>query len=192
MAGSPQNLTSISEDGGVAVELVPGQDSEEKCVYLTKNNAGTDNDMGGETGTLATPTDFYWQPGAGEVWRLQSVSFLIYDSGASMDSTEFGGIAGLTNGLQMQLRSKGSELEYVNIKNNLDIQMCFGSSVSGSRSGEESAGWLDEDDWFYGSIVFNGRVKLDGNESDFVKFRVRDSLSGVTHVRSVAHVWRPV
>ena len=172
-------------DNGVSNNPVPGQDVIYKNVALF--NSGSKNmNVNGSTVNV----NFDFTPGASEVWYIESISFLILDSGA-MDFDDFGTVTGLSNGVQILIRSKGTEYEYTNIKNNADISLVF-DGAGGVEAGEGTVGWLDEDDYFFGRLILNVPIKLDNSTSDYIRFKIRDNLTSLTTVQASVRLWRVI
>lgn len=151
------------------------------------NGGSPDMDVNGTSGS---PIEFTSGPGAGEVWYLEQLSFLIHHPG-SMDSTDYGSIAGgLTNGFQVVFDLNSTETTFVNLKNNVEITNTM-SGITGS-TGDESFGWLDDDDWFSGHIDFNTPIKFIGDDGDQIIGRVRDSLSILQEQQMCALFWKEI
>lgn len=138
----------------------------------------------------STPVPFRFTPGAGEVWFVESLSLFIYDPG-SMDLGDFGAIEGaLTNGLQINIKSKGTVYEFVNLQDNTDISLSF-IGRSGS-AGDESFGWLDSVDNFFGVCPFQKPMRLDGDQGDYIEYNVRDNLTALTDLQGSVLVRRVI
>lgn len=173
---------SIDADGNIIISPVPATNVCPAAAHL-EDSGSIDMNVDGSTTTV----EFEAGPGAGEKWYVFALSFYIEDPG-SADSTDFGSISGgLTNGLELKIKTNGTEKTSANLTENINIVQCF-SGNAGTAS-EESVGFLDEDDVFYGLWQFNPVVTLDGDQSDFFKFRVRDNLSGLAQLRSNIHYW---
>lgn len=176
------DVQGASGNGG-QIDPVPGQDIFHAAKKL-ENAGSSDMTVDGSS----TAVDFTAGPSGGEVWYVWSVSFYIEDAG-SADSTDFGSIVGsLTNGVEISFKSKGNTRTAANMKNNIDIVHCFAGS-SGTNTSEESVGFLDEDDLFFGQWMLPIPVKLDAANSDEVKFKVQDDLTNVDQMSAVIHYW---
>lgn len=144
---------------------------------------------GSETDVL-----FSYAPTGSDVDCVLGMSLLILDPG-TMGPTNFGSISELTNGLKLEYQSQGADqVDVMNLKNNLDIT-CFCAAKSADFAAQGSSlvttGWLDTADIFVGTLRFidNG-VMLKASESDYIRWRVRDDLTGIEHLRSVASMLR--
>lgn len=172
-------------DSGLASDPRPGKDVIYKNIALFDSSNKNMNVNGSSVNV-----NFDFTPGASEIWYIESISFLIIDSG-TMDFDDFGSISGLTNGVQVLIRSKGTEYEYTNIKNNADISLVF-SGRGGVQAGEDATGWLDDDDYFFGRAIFDVPIKIDNSTSDYVRFKIRDDLTLLTAVQASVRIWRVI
>ena len=176
---------SDEDDDGLNVSPVPGT----RVVYFWKPLLnGSSPDMG-VNGSSTTQT-FEAGPAGSEVWYLERLSFLIHDPG-SMDSQDFGSISGnLSNGLQVAFDLNGSETEFTNMTNNTHISQTF-TGLAGV-SGEDSSGWLDDDDWFSGYLHLHIPIEMRGADSDKVLARVRDNITALRELQMCALFWKAV
>lgn len=145
---------------------------------------GSNNSM--DVDGSSTPQVFQWTNSGSEPWYLQELSFLIYDPG-SMDINDFGSITGtLSNGLLIEFQTNGNLYTFANLTKNTDIEMCF--EGQGGVTGDESTGWLDDDDWFSGISKFKPEITL--NQNDFIRATVRDNLIDLTELRMAIRKFR--
>lgn len=137
-----------------------------------------------------TPLNFDFAPSLGETFFVKSLTFLILDTGTT-DPGDFGAITGaLTNGLQFLIRSSGTEYEITNLKTNADIEVSLIQGI-GSLPGNP-AGWMNNLDWRSGKIEFNIPIRLDGDTSDYVRFKVRDDLTGIGQMCAAILIFRKI
>jgi len=120
---------------------------------------------------------FKWDVPADEVWYLDSITLALLHSD-TMAHTVFGSMgSALTNGLRAVVKKLGNETIVRNLKTNFDLLKSFRSGVT---VGSNANGFLNENDYFCGSLVFPDPIKLRGRDDDLVKIAVRDDLTTVT------------
>lgn len=126
----------------------------------------------------ATPQDFQWAPGAGEIWYLKRWAIVLGQPAGLMYS-KFENHGALTNGLKMEIRSKGSVNTVSILKQNPDIQARFfeGSAASSAKQGYEGVAPFDN-------------IKLSGDQGDYVKMIVQDDLRLIAWLSSAIQVWK--
>lgn len=193
---NPTQVNSTTVDGkerlcvetpaNQTVSPVPGANGIWSCSNLLLNGTGTkEMDVDGDP----TAKEFYWQPSTG-VYYINSIQFLIQDPGSS-DVDDFGSISGgLSNGLLIEVKSNGVEYELANLKDNGDIVMCFIGNTG--FSGDDSTGFLDSADTFFGQWNSPQGVwsVIDSSQGDFVKATVRDDIRNLSFLRMSAVRWR--
>jgi hypothetical protein len=135
----------------------------------------------------STPVNFDWNPGSGETWYLESISLFIADVGLS-SSTNFGGLATLTNGLELRVRSGGTEYLVLSSKSNMDL-IC---QYSADSMIPPAAGYIENSDAYLGTFRFSIPIRVANSTSDYVRGRVRDNLSGLNNLRMYAKIWRTI
>jgi hypothetical protein len=171
-------------DDGVSTDPTPGRDVIYKDVRVlngSSKNIAVDGDP--------INVNFDFTPASGETWYIESISFFCLDSG-SMDYDDFVTISGgLDNGLQILIRSNGTEYEYANLQDNGDISLVFAGT---GQAGEDGSGWLDQDDYFFGRAILNVPIKIANSTSDYIRFKVRDDLDSITTIQASVLVWRVI
>ena len=181
------NPLAIYKVGGVGKNPVPATDVMYKDTRLLDGSNKSMNVDGS-----STAVDFQFAPGAGEVWYVEAITFFIVDPGTA-DYSDFGSITGsLTNGLQLNIKSKGTVYQQTNLQDNADIVQCFGQGSGILGQGDGGLGFLNEDDLYFGTMRFMNPIKLDGDQGDYVEFKVRDNLTALTDLQTSVHVWRTI
>ena len=158
------------------------------CVVplTTKLENGGSDDM--TVNGSGTPVDFVDGPPAGQVWYMTGVQLVLIDPG-TMDPDDFGSIGGLTNGFGFVVEVNSTEYDVNFIFNNKDLatelpdRHIFTSIDSG---------FFTEDDVFIGGMIFNPPIKLDGDNGDQMIARVRDNLTGISHLEVAMQAWRVI
>lgn len=150
----------------------------------TAANGGNENMNGNGS---VTPIDYKISVPAGEIWYLDSLSFLIIDGG-STTPTNFGALPTLTNGCQLIFKIDGNENIVHTLKTNIDLTLVF-QGGGGSPSGSS---WLESVDSYYGNLAMNSQVTLIGDDGDEIIFRVRDNLTGLEAHYLKGRFWEEV
>ena len=127
-----------------------------------------------------TPVEFSYAPGAGKTEYLESLKFYLSDGGNPSEDL-FGAITALTNGVKIEIRSKGTTKEYYNLKDNTDVVMGF-------RNLPQVTNFMAEKN-IYGFRDFDPPLILKNSNSDFVKVTVRDNLTGIQKMRMSVAIW---
>jgi hypothetical protein len=163
----------------VTISPIPGSNVTYSTGYLL--NGGSKNMTVNGSGTTQT---FEFAPTSGVMCYLESMSMFIHDNG-SVSPNKFGNVTALSNGLQIQVKANGSTTELMNMQDNIDIVTLFGSFNS-----------LDASSGFYNGektleVVWKpaAPIKLDGDNSDFVRANVRDNLSSLLNLRIAYLHW---
>lgn len=153
------------------------------------NASSTDMTVNGSS----TAVDFVAGPPAGQIWYVSQISILIDDVGSS-DGTDFGSITGgLTNGVQVIQDVSSTEYVLTNMQDNHDLALCFSQHpLLPIRPGGEgsAAGFLDGENIYMGTKNIEPYVKLVGDNSDQLIFRVRDNLTTVGSLEAMFRAWR--
>lgn len=152
--------------------------------YITNRALNGGSDSMNVNGSV-TPVDFEIAVPSGQTWYLDSLSFLIIDTG-STSPTNFGALSALTNGCLLINKIGGVEYNICNLKDNKDITLIF-QGGGGSPSGSS---WLESTDSYYGELVLNSKVSLNGTNGDKVIFRVRDNLVGIDNLNMIGRFFR--
>ncbi len=151
---------------------------------------GTSADMN-VNGSI-TPVSFRYTPDPGSIEILQYVTLLVIDPG-TFGATQFGSLAGLTNGIILNVNTDGvGPLENTTIKNNTDFLQCFTGSVGTPGVGSMD-GPFDTADWLAGTYSYEANpLVLDGDKGDFIEIIVRDNLLLLQSMRASMRSWRVV
>jgi hypothetical protein len=172
----------VDEHGRVAVDVI-FLGSIYKSFNLQLDGTGTeDMNVNGAT----TPQSFRFTPVTGEVYYVESISIIIEDN-ANASLTEFGALAALTNGIDFNVKSKGSAPELmVNLKTNAGILTKFSQDpfVERRSSGLTSVTTIK------GTIDLKNRIVLDGDQGDYIEAVVRDNITGLTTAKVSVEVWK--
>lgn len=154
-------------------------------IYLDNrllNGGSKDMDVNGSS----TAVNFDTAPGSGVEWEVESLTLLLVDPG-TMDPGDFGSISnGLSNGLVIKVRSKGTEYTITTLTDNVDIGLTF--THGGPETGSSTSGFLNEADIFIGLMKFDKRIILRGDDSDYIRVTVQDNLSGIDNLSMNAHI----
>lgn len=187
LAGASGDYIPLTTDSSGNLRVVQSPSPAGVIVYkagmLLNGSSGAQNVNGS-----GTPVDFDFTPGSGETWYLESLGFLIVD-GTTPDPNEYGSLgSALTNGLQILMRVNGTEYEFTNIQINAHLTTLFTQSGSPLTS----LGWLNDADSFFGGLNFQQPIRLTNSTGDYVRFRVRDNLTGISHQYATYKAWRTV
>lgn len=186
------NIMEVNTEGSAQVKLdpVPLFDVVYKDINL-RNTAGSK--LMAVNGS-STQQIYSFTPGASETWFVESVCLFIQDSGTT-GPNEFGANGGLfgqtvsmTNGLVLEVRSKGVVYEVCNVSDNIDLALRFMSSYS-QGSG---AAWFNNNDTWLGEMKLLKPIRLNGADGDYIRFRVRDNLSSIDYLQTTVKVWRKI
>jgi hypothetical protein len=180
-AGIPTALGQTTMANSLPVVIASDQtppDFVTVSEYLT--NGGSKN-MNVD-GTSGSPITFSVAPTSGLTYFVESISFFISDFG-TMDYTDFGAITGaLTNGVLIRAKSKGTTYTVATLQDNIDIAMVFRADAL-AGGGATSVGFFNDTDFFVGELRFANPIILRNSDSDQIDAQVRDSLSGLDHLR---------
>lgn len=112
---------------------------------------------------------------------LKEIGFFILDNGTTTPS-EFGNITALSNGLKIEIKSQGNIYQFQNLKDNMDIVNTFTTNpiLPGTASG-----FLNNNDLYSGSFIFDIPIVLSSSTNDYIKFIVRDDLTQIDFLRTV-------
>ena len=133
-----------------------------------------------------TPQNFLYTVPANTVYYLESISIIISDTGTPT-AAKFGDLAALTNGVRLQIKSSGTTYDVYNFKTNGELTMFFNNVFI-----PPTAGWLNDTDLLVGTVKFEKPIKLNGANSDFVQFTIRDNLTGLNTFISNINMWRVI
>ena len=58
--------------------------------------------------------------------------------------------------------------------------------------GSSSTAFLDEEDYYAGSIIFKNPIKLSNIDGDLIKIIIKDDLTGIDAMCSQVLVWKSI
>lgn len=160
--------------------------SEKDVMYFfTKllNSGASSMSVNGAT----TPVYFTYAPSSNEISYLECILFQIHDSGTTTFN-KFGAITALTNGITVQIKSKGTEYAFANFKDNETIMMVF--NTHGLIT--PTSGFIEQSDTYIGEVHFEYPIKLQGSTGDYIRFKVNDNLTAIDHIDSSIRYWREI
>lgn len=185
MSGLVSFNKPASASGSSTTPVIPATDVIYKCEYLENSSNSKEMDIDGSTTTV----DYFFEPGAGETWYIDSITMLIQDPG-SMDVLDFGAISsGLTNGTQVIYKRSSTENVITNMQDNGDIAMCFRGQIV-STGGDGGAGFLDDVDTYLATMKLDIPIKLVGDDNDRILFRIRDDVTTLSFFRAAVLLWK--
>jgi len=140
-------------------------------------------------GSVEATITFKWEPPEGEMWNLERLFFFLLDDGDMMHNKFAALESKLTNGLKLVMRVNCCDSKVTDVVDNTDLLMLFPID---RNIGNGSAGFLNEDDYYAGSLVFGEGIQMEGRseDSDLVKMVVKDDLREVTRMRMAVLCWK--
>ena len=129
-----------------------------------------------------TTQEFHVPPPPAQEWEITRIIFVIED-GTVMDTSKFGGIAGLTNGVVLRVVN-GDTKNFFNVKTNGELA---GRSFDLAYDDKAPAG-------LYGlrcRVSFAGQskrgvtIRLDGDTSDELQLLIQDDLTGLAKFTAI-------
>lgn len=182
-AGVP--IGSIGDRLKVAADIIPTGKVVHATNYLLN---GSSNSM--SVNGSSTPVSFTYTVPGGQTWYVQNINLFMIDGG-TMDPTDFGSIAGLTNGLLLEASVSGNLYTIGTYKNNVELATLFSSSsVGNSTTLFGTSGFLETSDIYLGSKVFKPEITL--NAGDYIRVTVRDNLTSIDILNMSISRWRDV
>lgn len=162
---------------------VPTVDSPLDYAFTTAALVVVGNDNLNAVGTLAAPITASLTPSPTTLWDITRIHVSIIDN-VVMDSSKFGGIAGLTNGVVLRAVD-GQVKNIVNVKSNGQL-----AATSSFYAYDEKApaGVFG----FVSNHVFGGQdhvgvtIRLVGSDGDTLEAIIQDDLSDLTIVKILA------
>lgn len=125
----------------------------------------------------------------GEIWYIEKVTIFLLDPG-TMANNVFGSLAApLTNGVKFSINKFGTDFKVKDLCDNVDMFMAFSS---GQITGTTTTGFLNEEDYFSGSIQFKEDIRLIGEKDDVIKMVIRDDLTQIQRLRCSVLLKRPI
>lgn len=121
-----------------------------------------------------------------DVYYLEQISLIIEDQGDFLPSN-FGALAALTNGLKINIKSKGSIFTISNLKDNADI---YGVFTEAPASQSIAVVLQSARNTYWAGWRLQNRIALDPALGDYVEFLVQDNLTGLNDLNAFVSVWR--
>lgn len=119
----------------------------------------------------STPVQFTWVPAAGQAVAVQDVLLCFTADDFEFDGVSFGPNPKLTNGCLFQVYTAGVLTDLYTIYQNEDFLRIPGRIPVINNTGPK--------DLLSASFVFNGLIKLHGDDGDYVRVTIRDDLTSV-------------
>lgn len=168
-----------------ALSAAPQTNAMTFMVHL-KNGSATNQKVNGSSVNV----NYDATPGSGETWYATELHFVIVDSGPTSFSN-YGAInGGLTNGVQILIRSGGVEYTVTvdPIKDNTDIAKVFGAN----KYITPTSGFFETSDVYIGTLVFDQPIVLSNANSDYVRMKIRDNLTTLDLQECMVKYWRSI
>jgi len=175
----------INTDGRLLVEstinAIPATAVEYSGFALVNSGGSSDMAVNGSS----TPQEFTFTPPASEVWYVERLTWMFNDNG-SADPGDFAAIAGgLTNGVEIEVRSNGNTSTQGLIKTNIEVAQMFTEAAWTPTSG-----FMGGENVYMGSVIFRNSFRLSNSTSDYIKFTIQDDLSGLDFFKVTVLAWR--
>lgn len=140
-----------------------------------RSGGSADMDVNGSV----TPVEFIAGPGTGKKWFVARIIIIMEDVG--MNWSKFGGLATLTNGVELEYDSFGVVLDLLDgetLNKNKDfIEYCYDATIEASSTDILKARW---------SFSASGTFLVMGNtDGDLFTVRVNDNLTGLSYFHIV-------
>ena len=132
-----------------------------------------------------TPLVYTLAPASGKIFYVDHIQFYLQDSG-NADADDFGALAGLTNGVILEQKVNGGAVkEVTTLFDNMDIvnHILVDIQNTGSTTGFFNAKFMS------GGMQFRKEIILDGTQGDYLRWRVRDDLTGLIFFRCGYRYW---
>lgn len=129
-------------------------------------------------GTLLTPVHFEFKPSGSDIWEVESLRSIVDDVGLT-DMGLFGGLAALTNGVEMSVKIGTVTTVTGTVKDNADFTLIFPGQAIGQ------SGVLDTSDGLVGIWSFDDPIELKAVDGDYIRMSVRDNLVGINIFRAM-------
>lgn len=136
----------------------------------------------------STAQQFSAAPGGSETWYVDQVSLLMEAGDAGID--EFGEDPPLSNGLLLNVQSLGTGYNMANFLINADLGLFFDRTIIPASG----SGYYDTDDAAFFTATFKTPIRLNGSQSDFIRFTVRDNMNnqGLDFLRASIRYFRVI
>lgn len=140
-----------------------------------------------KAGSLAAPVIGVLGPNVGSQWDITRLHVNIYDDD-SMDSSKFGGRAGLTNGVVLRM-TDGTSKNIANVKSNGDLTLMSDAHIYDPKAPTNFHSFTSKH-LFGGQGNVGVTIRLDGSTSDFLQVIIQDDLSSLLafQVLAIGHV----
>jgi len=181
-SGNPTTFVGSDTEGNMFVRLngIPVSSITPIDAFL-KNGSSKAMNVNGSS----TPVNFDFAPGQGEVWYLSKISSMLSDDGLTRHGPgDFGGLSSLTNGVEIRIKTEGAESVLATLQDNADFLQVF------SDLNRDYSEVFSSQIALSGTRSFINPIKLDGDQGDFIRFRILDNLTGLTHFRATAKLFK--
>lgn len=183
--GNTDNTQIGNVGDRLKVDSVLSNVPSDNVMYISKQMLNGASALMNVNGSV-TPQNFLYTVPADTVYYLESISIIISDTGTPT-AAKFGDLVALTNGVRLQIKSSGTTYDVYNFKTNGELTMFFNNVFI-----PPTAGWLNDTDLLVGTVKFEKPIKLNGANSDFVQFTIRDNLTGLNTFISNINMWRVI
>ena len=184
--GDSLKVTSTPPANGTPIDPIPNRNVAHKKIGLL-NGSSKDMIVDGSTTTV----NFDFTPGAGETWYVQDIIFMMVIDTNNAGPNDFEEGAALTNGIEVEVKSKGNVYTIANMKDNAEVIATFHDnfSLSSDVFVHQSA--------FHGSIHFenNKEMVIQNSTSDYVRIKIQDNLTTYSDLEALEgylHIWRAI
>lgn len=128
--------------------------------------------------------NFRHSPSSG-IWYLESLNLLIADD-ATYQLNGVGAVSTpLTNGIQINIQSKGVVYQIANLQSNIHIFNTFPHE----KLAIEKSGVLGTSSTLCGVMLLHNRLTIDSSYGDYIEVKIRDNLTTLTELRVSAELW---
>jgi hypothetical protein len=153
--------------------------------FARPEDGSGDHNMG--VNGASVNVNFDYAPTGSEIVYVESIEFQILDPGTS-NYDNFGGIAALTNGVQLIIKLNGTEYTLYNLQRNEEIAMLF----SRNPLIPPTSGFFEQSDAYMGTMDFDVPIQLNASTGDFIRFKIRDNLTGIQHMDALVKYWKEI
>ena len=161
--------------------MIPQNDISYKLEYFDLNDSYDMNVDGSSEDKI-----FTYAPCENQSCYLEEIRFMILDSG-TMNYNHFGSLgAALANGIEIYIHKAGMDIPLTTIKTNAELIMTFSANTN---VGNTSTGFLNDNDYFIGTLKLPHHIRLVDGFGDSVKIKIQDDLTNIDYLRVQALIW---